>query len=250
MNPTNRPILPAAPGTALPASTEDRHDWFSARAALITTTLCVAVFCLRVLARFSAFCVWDDAYMFTRYAENLLHGDFLAWNPGGPPVLGLTAPLYLILVAPLHYLVPASPGLAVWGASAIATGCFLVGLRFLLIRHGAGDPSTRRFGAVLVLFLLTVTSPELAALATSGMDTTFGLFWITATLLLALRLGATSGKAFARALGVVTALTFWARPDGVLFPLLVLGSLVRVCAPAPPPPDWSTWSLVPPFHCR
>src|SRR5215831_18276787 len=39
--------------------------------------------------------VWDDSYMFVRYADNLPRFHAIAWNPGGAPTYGLTAPLFL-----------------------------------------------------------------------------------------------------------------------------------------------------------
>src|SRR4029453_7354546 len=42
--------------------------------------------------------VWDDSYMFVRYADNLRAFHTVAWNPGGAPTYGLTSPLFLSVV--------------------------------------------------------------------------------------------------------------------------------------------------------
>ena len=65
---------------------------------------CCGVVALNVLWHFSAFYAWDDAYMFTRYADNLLATGKATWNPGGEPTYGLTSVLYLAVVVPFHLL--------------------------------------------------------------------------------------------------------------------------------------------------
>ena len=56
----------------------------------------VAVAIAKVVNRFDIGLLLDDAYMFQRYAHNLLAGHGIAWNPGGDAVYGLTAPLFLV----------------------------------------------------------------------------------------------------------------------------------------------------------
>ena len=38
--------------------------------------------------------VYDDAFMFARYAHNVIVHNAITWNPGQPPVYGLTSPAY------------------------------------------------------------------------------------------------------------------------------------------------------------
>jgi len=42
--------------------------------------------------------LWDDAYMFSRYAHNILNNGAIAWNPDGVPTYGATSLLYLAVV--------------------------------------------------------------------------------------------------------------------------------------------------------
>jgi hypothetical protein len=42
--------------------------------------------------------LYDDAYFFVRYANNILSGEGYTWNPGSAPVDGLTSPLWLLVV--------------------------------------------------------------------------------------------------------------------------------------------------------
>jgi len=56
---------------------------------------------LAVLVQFvaqHAFSIYDDAYIYFRYADNLTAGCGLAFNCGGSPVEGFTSPLYLMLL--------------------------------------------------------------------------------------------------------------------------------------------------------
>src|SRR5690606_22137822 len=49
-----------------------------------------------VVARWGVWTVWDDAWMFQRYADNVLAGHGVTWNAGEAPTYGLTSLLYLI----------------------------------------------------------------------------------------------------------------------------------------------------------
>jgi hypothetical protein len=47
---------------------------------------------------------FDDAYMYLRYAHNLLAGEGVAWNPGEGSVFGVTSLLHLALLTGLRWL--------------------------------------------------------------------------------------------------------------------------------------------------
>jgi len=57
---------------------------------------------------------FDDAYMFSRYAQNLLSGNGFSWNINGGPVYGPTSIAYVFIVAifmnfvfmPINFLLP------------------------------------------------------------------------------------------------------------------------------------------------
>ncbi len=71
--------------------------------------------------------IFDDAFMFTRYARNLVNLGRIAWNPDGIPTYGLTSPLYLIVVTPVQLLLPtADPEITIALASRLS------GLGFIL----------------------------------------------------------------------------------------------------------------------
>lgn len=70
-----------------------------------------------LLARYFSPHRTDDAYIFFRYAANLLGGAGPVWNPGEPPVEGYSSPLWLGLLAGAGGLGRLVGGdLAAWGS--------------------------------------------------------------------------------------------------------------------------------------
>src|SRR5579875_1266864 len=53
--------------------------------------------------------IWEDSFMLVRYANNLLHGHGLIWNPGGAHTYGLTSVFYIFPVAAIQAMVPGKP---------------------------------------------------------------------------------------------------------------------------------------------
>ena len=66
---------------------------------------------------------FDDAYMFLRYAHNLLDGYGLRWNRGEPPVYGATSLPHVLVVALVRWAGPALSDAAVLQiSSGVARG--------------------------------------------------------------------------------------------------------------------------------
>ncbi len=63
--------------------------------------------------------IWDDGYIFQRYAQQLLAGAGLAWNPGSEPTYGLTSPLFVIPHALFRVLSGGNPSLGAALSSAV-----------------------------------------------------------------------------------------------------------------------------------
>lgn len=84
----------------------------------------------------------DDGAFFLRYAENMVHGEFWAWNLGEAPVWGASAPLFPLAVAlaiklglaPMTAMV--ATGLALSSAALSAIG-LLLARRFGIVAGGA-----------------------------------------------------------------------------------------------------------------
>lgn len=173
----------------------------------------------------------DDAYMFVRYADNLLAGHGYAWNRDGDQTYGCTSVLFLgviaLLRATLSWLAPsqilacASAGAGALAVATIAATC------------GRFSRSSQLKGAYLgwagVLFPMLLFSPAFRLHAISGMDTTLSLL-ANSVLVFATLTWVRRGTRLA--LGAVVGaglLAYWARPDNLVFviafPPLCLGLL-------------------------
>lgn len=154
--------------------------------------------------------VWDDAYMFVRYAGNLLAEGRMVWNPGGEPTWGATSLAFVVVVAASKVLGIADP-LRALVASSLACGTALLVLLARLARTAG------RGTIVFVLAALAVQARPLAAHLVSGMDTIFGAAWLAGYLVLAYRMRGQETSARATALGCVGGLALFARPELLLF---------------------------------
>lgn len=176
--------------------------------------------------------VWDDAYMFVRYADHLRAGDGLRWNPGEPPTYGLTALLYVVPVTVLRALAPESDDFAVLWTS-VACGvlllCALARLVHVVLRGVANA------GVAWLLITVGVLA-EIGPLqhCATGMDTTFALLLLTLFLVAAARPERRATGRSAIAFGASGGLLYAVRPDLLLFPAaLLLGEFVAAAAGAP-----------------
>ncbi|MBN1963512.1 MAG: hypothetical protein JW910_02625, partial [Anaerolineae bacterium] len=189
--------------------------------------LALAIMLGRAIDGLVAYSVYDDALMFVRYADNLLHNGVLAWNPGGSPTYGPTSLLYVLVVVPLRLLVPHSPFVTVLAASLLSGVVFLP-LTGVLIWRYAGLPNQVAKGLVVVGVLIVLAQAGLtfSRILMTGMDTLFVMAYLAAYLLIGKWHEARRSRASVIALGVCGGLAFAARPDLLLFTLLVPAALV------------------------
>jgi arabinofuranosyltransferase len=143
----------------------------------------------------------DDALITIRYAEHLVAGEGLVYNPG-ERVLGTTTPLWALLLAGVAALGQDPVAWATW--LGVAAHGAASGLTALLFRRRGASPAAQLAAGLLVGFL-----PGILQYATSGMETALYVAWIAAFLVLyeAGRWGL---------LGVVGGLAVLTRPDAGL----------------------------------
>jgi hypothetical protein len=173
--------------------------------------------------------VWDDAFMYVRYADHYRAGFGMAWNPGEGGTFGLTSLLFFVVALASRAVFPdLEPVSAAPLASSLISGIAAVLLMLLLVRRAGGvDRRLRACRVLVVLGALSATNhaevrSQLTGLAPhllTGMDTTFAMAWVAFCLLVFRRLGLQSGPRPAIGMGVLSGLTFLARPDL----LLILG---------------------------
>jgi hypothetical protein len=204
----------------------------AARAATVVSLLivgaCVAVRVRAVIAHGPT--DFDDAYMFLRYARNVLAGHGVAWNADEPPVQGVTSLLHLGVVTLLCAIWPANvdqgrllqaasctAGLAAVALMAVTCARFTPGRRE--DRTGpeavgsARSARARLAPWAAALFLLVTTGEAFAFHARSGMDTMLALLGTAAVAGAALWLAERPDPRRAVVAAVIGYVAFLARPE-------------------------------------
>lgn len=181
---------------------------------------------LNLLLRFSGVAVWDDAYFFFRYADNLLEGGQYSWNLGEDPTFGLTSPLYAAWVLLWQSLLPLSPAAVLWWSSCSA-GLLAAWALFKMVNqvhelHG----EERAMAWWGIGHSIALTAPQFAVHLTSGMDTTLAIAAVAFFLLQWLKWTQTDDKKNLLWLAVLGGLMPFVRPELMVFsfgvPLLLL----------------------------
>lgn len=147
----------------------------------------------------------DDAYIFFRYAENLVAGEGWSYNPGQVTTNGATSPLWALILA-------ASTPLG--GIEATATVLYAVCLGgaaslTAMALHRSGEPV-----AAVAAALLLVVNPTL--LRIRGMESALFLLLCAAVVLVGVQLRRRS------ATGVLGGLLVLVRPEGIVLFAFVL----------------------------
>jgi tetratricopeptide (TPR) repeat protein len=187
-----------------------------------TLVVCICTLVLRIAAQTDFFPVFDDAYIFHRFARNLLEGHGLAYNPSGPQVYGATSLLYLLVVTPLTYVAKSHVVLACLAGSILSGLAFMVFSWRLLWEKT--QPKAQRWLVLALCTTMVVTSSTVQHFVT-GMDTMFDLAVAAGFLLQALRVERAPRQGSAVVLGVIGGLIFFVRPELAVFGLAVPGAL-------------------------
>ncbi|HUP22925.1 MAG TPA: hypothetical protein VNB06_08290 [Thermoanaerobaculia bacterium] len=180
---------------------------------LLFSAAVILFFLLHSLMYFSS--RLDDAFIFGRYAHNLVTYGDLVWNPGGPRVEGFSSWLWLAVYV-VGEMLPVE-SLLIAKYVGLAVGCLLVFSFGRALRlSGVNEP--RLLGAVLCL----ASYPPLAFFSSSGMDhvawalvSWWYLTWLSSAPMITVRHAIPAG------LGLLV------RPEGflLLVPLIALVAL-------------------------
>jgi len=166
------------------------------------------------------FCLGDDAMISLRYAQNLVRGHGLVWNPG-ERVEGYTNPLMVLVMALALALLPTSPAIfaiQLFGLLLVVMSAFLARGIYLAL---AGRSRVSETISLVVAAAVLAYYP-LSFWALTGMET--GLATVLLLAAVAMALPGPQGKDGRRAwaLGVVLALLYLTRPDTLLYAALLL----------------------------
>lgn len=196
-----------------------RNDWLFWAAF----TACIVLMSLHVW-HFVFLC--DDAYIFFRYARNLVRGHGLVFNPS-EYVEGYTSLIWVLQLA-------VGEALGISGeffAHVLSVGYTIAAL-FVLARLILNQPLPGRRGVLLLVLLALACNRNWAVWATGGLETRSFSFFVLLVLYLANASDlAGNAKRRTRALvhtSLAAGLAVLARPDALLlFPLILLFCLLR-----------------------
>ena len=184
-------------------------------------TVCCAIISLGILSQFAASFVLDDAFMFVRYADNVLAGAKMSWNPAGEATYGLTSWLFLGVVLPVRFFLPEHPALTAGVSSLLCGIAFLVLLTILLKRCTEAGPAVGRLLIAMAFFSLAASIYYLAGHFVGGMDTAFAFAFLTAYILIGKWHEQNPGVSSIACMGLWGGLAFSARPDLLLYSFIV-----------------------------
>ena len=153
----------------------------------------------------------DDAYISLRYAEFLVDGQGLVWNPG-ERVEGYTNLLWVLFGA-LFLRLGFDPVAGLQMVSLVATAATLWVVARLATRDQGVSESSELKGAWLPAIVLLLSAESLGYYATSTMETTLFMALLTSGVWVGLE-ESRQGRRFG-SVGLFILLT-WTRPEGLL----------------------------------
>lgn len=187
--------------------------------------LCLVFYSLVVDALFQAdhlVSSFDDAYMFVRYARNMLAGHGIAWNPDGVQTYGVTSLLYMFVITAVLAIFPsAAPGPILSLSSFVFGLGFVAALVFGTIKFGSSE-FLKRHPLLFPVFTAAalMASKYFRLHSNSGMDTTLSVFCNSLLALAALAWVKKPGRASLTWLALAAYASFLTRPDALLYVLL------------------------------
>lgn len=156
----------------------------------------------------------DDTFIFARFAEHLVAGHGLVFNPG-ERVQGFTSPLWTLLVAAAAWAGLPTIAFAKVAGAALGAGCIV--LAAMVGRH-----IDQRAGVIAPIVLAGFL--DLPYWAVSGMDAP--LFAFVVALALWVTISAAAGGPMAAA-GIAWGIAGITRPEGVMFGLIAMTWLLH-----------------------
>lgn len=172
--------------------------------------------------------IFDDAYMFVRYANNFWAGYGIAWNADGIQTYGATSLLYLFVITALRGVWNSfSDSTLLLAGSAIPGSLALIALIFFA--QFATSPSLREKGwgylyLIGTVFPITIWFTSFSFHAVNGMDTNISLLCNVLLIIFTLQWLYRRSKLGMLLTIAIAYLAYLARPDNLiyagLFPLL------------------------------
>ena len=178
---------------------------------------------------------FDDAYTYLRYANHLLAGEGVAWNPGEGSVYGVTSLLHLAVLTALRWLFA---GLAPSGLLGAASGGAAIGLVAALVAMVALNARHPRLRGnwmfwTAVLLPLIAYREAFGFHAGTGMDTMLSALANAFLVFATLRLAESPKVPTVLWAALAAVLAVLARPDNLLCAVFCPGLALAMLAPRP-----------------
>ena len=173
---------------------------------------------IHLVPRIGGHSLWDDSYMFSRYAYNLSQEGKICWNQGEKAQFGPTSLLQTYSVWGLSLFFSTESTLPVFLSSFLPGILCLLGWWWMLSMGKIKNGNLIHVGGFLGLILM-FTEPSLPDHFITGMDTTLAMLWMTG-LLLAFNWNTTKIKKW-NVIGAIMGVGFLIRPDLLVFSVVV-----------------------------
>ena len=194
----------------------------------LLSILGIGMLVLNILIRFSGHHVWDDAFMFYRYAHNWINAGIFSWQPGGETVYGPTSLVHTWIVGFFHLVLGERPAIVLICSSLSAgVACFLIIWKLVSVSSSGLEKSLPGFSLAFTSLSFGLACPFVSTHFVSGMDTMLAMAWLSGMILLGFRHKNKPSVYLGLILGFLGALTWWIRPELILFPLIMSLSFIR-----------------------
>ncbi len=168
---------------------------------------------LGVASQFSSQHITDDAYMWVRYADNVVEHRGIAWNKG-VHTYGLTSLLYLAITVIIRLFTEKAP--LICNLSSTISGIIFLGLMMFFVTKFFSK-NTRLLIMSFLLFAFTINYAESFIHMVSGMDTMFAMAFLMLYLILASWFEKKQTTNTLLTTGVVGGIAYYVRPDLMIF---------------------------------
>jgi len=166
--------------------------------------------------------MFDDAYMFARYAANVRHGLGLSWNLDGTHTYGPTSLLWTIAVVLLSYLPMGAWKMLSLGSWVCSLGA-VVAIAWAVAANARSWAFAKTWRVLPVVALPLAVAPVFTGNEATGMETMLAM--LLAAVLVGLALQWRRGEVRPELVGVVGVLLFLTRPESaivvVMLPVLL-----------------------------
>jgi len=184
--------------------------------------------------------LFDDAYMFARYAANIRHGLGVSWNLDGVHTYGPTSLLWTWVVVVLSYLPIGNWKMLTLGSWICSVGA-VVAIAWAVAVNARSWAFSKTWRVLPLVVLPLVLAPAFRANQVTGMETMLAA--LLAAVFVGLALAWRRGAARAEFVGAIGLLLFLTRPEAAIA-IVLLPSMLFFLLPGGRPSKLSLITLL------